>query len=102
MPTSTRFTMVENEDFRLDCEYNDEYFILHLPHLKPKPGSVKHLKIKLEELSEFVDKSKWHLMFTAVDPDNKPVKKILNMVGAKYHGTAEGLDVYYYPYEGDQ
>ncbi len=93
---SRRFTLVDNDDYQLDCEYNDKFFILHLPRLTPTPGVVKSLKLKLDELAEFVDDSSWQMLFTAIEPDNKPVAKLLKIIGAQPQGVAEGLHVYSY------
>lgn len=91
---SNRLTLVDNEDFELVCEYTDRFFILHLPRLESKPGAVKHLKMKLEELCEFVDASSWQMLFTAIPPENRKMHKLLRILGATYRGQSQGLDVY--------
>ncbi len=99
MPQSTRFTIVDTDDFQLDVEYNETFLILHLPRLRPTPGVIKALKVKLEELEEFAYASSWIMLFTAIHPDDKAMRKLMKIIGAEYTGTAEGLDVYRYEEE---
>lgn len=91
---SKRLTLVDNEDFELVCEYTDRFFILHLPRLASKPGAVKHLKAKLDELCEFVDTSSWQMLFAAIPSENKKMHKLLKILKATYRGTSQGFDVY--------
>lgn len=93
---SKRMTFIDCEDFRLDLEYNDQFFILHMPIINVSKGSIVHLKIKLEELQEFSDTIGYGGIYTGIDPNNKPMVKLMRMIKAEHQGDAEGMAVYKY------
>lgn len=94
MIKSTRISLVENEDFHLELEYNEDYFILHLPRFKPSKGAVLHLTDKLDELEKMISVTQWNHIWAGVRPDDDKIKKLIRMVGGEYMGTADNIDVY--------
>ena len=93
---STRLNLIDNDDFSLDAEYNEKYFILHLPRFNPSKGAVMALKDKLSDLHKMVGVTQWEHIWTGVDPKDDKMKKLMRMVNAEYQGTADGVDVYLY------
>lgn len=93
---STRIDLVENEDFLLQAEYNEQYFVLHLPRLKPSKGAIEHLKVKVEELDEMTQAGGWDGVWAGIFPDDNKTKKLLGMLHFTFVGHAQGIDAYKY------
>ena len=89
-----RLTIVETEDYTLDLEYSDSFFILHLLYFKPSVATVRELKNKVEELREFSKVVGYTGVYTGVDPEDTKMPKLLRMLNAEKIGNSEGIDVY--------
>lgn len=102
MHVSKRITLVEKEDLVLDLEYNKDYAILHMPHMKLNRGSYTTLLSTVPGIFRFVnDIGGYHALHAAVQPDNKIVVKLLDRLGFRKLGTSpDNLDVYEYRGEG--
>ena len=91
---TNRLTIVESEDYTLDLEYSDEFFILHLLYFKPSVASVRELKNKVIELKQFSKVIGYSGVYTGVDPLDTKTPKLLRMLNAEKIGNSEGIDVY--------
>lgn len=93
---STRMNLWDNEDFSIDLEYTEDFFIVHLPRLEPTVGAYKHLLVKGEEIKEFARTIGYTGIYTAIDPNDKHMPILLNKLGATFRGVSENMHVYSY------
>lgn len=93
---SQRMTIVDEEGLQIDLEYNDSFFILHLPIFSATKGRLMHLRMKLEELAELATTIGYLGIYTAIDPYHLPMVKLMRLIYAEKQGSANGLDVYLY------
>lgn len=97
MSASKSFTCLETKDYSIRLEYNEEYVIVHLPFIgKMDKGVFLDMKYRLEDWYEFFITAGYKGIFAAVDPNDKKIKKLLDMLGFKYKGFADNMCVYFY------
>jgi hypothetical protein len=96
MADSNRLDLIENEDYTLTVEYSEQYFVVHLSRLTPRKSSIESLRDKLVELDTLVKASSWESLYTAIEQENKQMKKLLRLLHTKFLGSAHGYDVYKY------
>lgn len=92
-----RLDLIENESFILELEYNEEFFVLHLPWIKPSSiQAVKDLKAKLVEMKAFANTVGYNELYTAIEPNDTSMEKLMGILKAEYLGTEDGAAVYVY------
>lgn len=97
MPVSKTLSMVATDDYTIRLEYNEDYVILHLPSIeKMSKGVFLDMKFRLEDWYTFFTTAGYAGIFTAVDPNNKRIQKLLSMLGFKLKGFADNMNVYFY------
>lgn len=97
MPVSKSMVAIETKDYTIRLEYNDDFIILHLPDIgKMTKGVYLDMKFRLEDWYKFFTTAGYAGMFTAVDPNNLKIKRLLRMLDFKLKGEADGMEVFYY------
>lgn len=97
METSKRITLINKDSYKVDLEYNDMYAILHLP-VVPKFTKTVYLDMvsTIKDIRDFLEEVGYVGLWTAVEPSNKIINKLVNKLGFKYMGDSEGYSVYLY------
>lgn len=96
MIVSNRMTIYEDDHLQLDLEYTEHYAILHLPKMKMNKTTYVTFLTKVPELYQFLSTAGYEAVWTAIDPEDKLTKKLLDRLGARMLGNGDGLDVYEY------
>lgn len=97
MPDSKSFTAIETKDYTIRLEYSDDFIILHLWDVQKMTKHVfLDMKFRLEDWYKFFITAGYAGVFTAVDPNNLKIKKLLKMLKFKLKGKADGMEVFYY------
>lgn len=90
---SKRITLYESDTLQIDAEYNEFFFILHLPKVTKFSKTVYLICVeKLASIKEFAKTIGYMSIYTAVQ--DKPTEKLVNKLGMKFKGSAEGYHVY--------
>lgn len=58
--------------------------------------TLYQLMDKVQELAHLAHTIGYEGVYTAIDPNNKTMKKLMNRLNAKLVNNADGLDVYRY------
>lgn len=96
MPHSKRITLIRTNDLTLELEYNEEYAVLHLPYLRMTKTSYQEFLLTVEEVCQFLKDLGYEGVWTAIEPANRTIAKLLSRVDFAKIGEAEGLHVYSY------
>jgi hypothetical protein len=97
MPASKTFTVLETENYTIRLEYNSDYVILHLPVISKMDKSVfQDMQYRLDDWYDFFTTAGYAGIFAAVDPNDIKIQKLLDMLGFKYKGSADNMNVYFY------
>ncbi len=97
MPVSKSLVAIETPDYTIRLEYNDDYVILHLPDIvKMSKDVFLDMKYRLEDWNTFFTTAGYAGTFVAVDPNNSKIKKLIKMLGFKYKGFADNMEVHFY------
>ena len=97
MIASKRLSIIENDDFTLDLEYNEEFAIVHLKNMpKLNKGTLGSLTIKIEDLYEFVTTIGFETLWAGVPEEDKATQKLAKKVGFEHCGAAQGIEVFQY------
>lgn len=89
-------TLIDKENYRVDLEYNKDFAILHLPYVSVFTRNLyAEFFIRIEEILEFMEGLGYNGLFAAVDPDDHKIQKLIDRLGFKYQGKADGLLVYH-------
>lgn len=94
-PTSTRLTLVDKENYKVDLEYNKDFAILHLPYVnKMTKEMYLDMKSSLTKFYEFIRVTGYDALWAAISPEDKMTAKLITKLGFEYTGEAESLHVY--------
>lgn len=96
MIESKRITIYDKDDMVIDLEYTDMYAILHLPVLRITRHTYEDFLTTVPKLHSFLTTVGYEAVWTAINPEDTTIVKLLDRLGAKKLGTADGLDVYEY------
>ena len=96
MIESKRITLVDKEDLVLDLEYNEDFAILHLPVMRMSRNTYTDFLDTVPQLYTFLTTAGYSAVFTGVKPEDTVVAKLLDRLGARKLGHADGVDVYQY------
>ena len=97
MHVSKSLVAIETPNYTIRLEYNDDYVILHLPEVVKMTKEVfLDMKFRLEDWSKFFTTAGYAGVFTAIDPNNTKIKKLVKMLEFKYKGFADNMEVYFY------
>lgn len=92
---SSRFTLVDKQDYRVDLEYNQDYAILHLPSVSKFTKTVyQDMLISIEDIEKFVKDMCYDSLWLAIEPDDTVLNKFVTRLGFEYRGSADSLAVY--------
>lgn len=96
-PRSKSIMLYEGPDFGMRLEYNKDFVILHLPYCHKMTKTILfEMQFKLEDWWQFFKTWEYPGIWTAIDPKNEKLKKLMTKLDFVYRGTADGLDVYQY------
>lgn len=100
-PASKRITLLETEDYSVDLEYGSfdgrDYAILHLPFVKKFTKSVYlDMKIRVEEVWEFLSTIHYNEMFCGVDKGDELMKKFATKMGFIHLGDDGQYAIFQY------
>ena len=94
-PTSFRFTLIDKEQYEVDLEYNEEFFILHLPRVdKLTKGVYEELKKTSDEILKFAYVAGYDAIYLGIPEEKTSTKKLAERLGFSRMGSAQGMDVY--------
>ena len=96
MIESKRITLVDKEDLVLDLEYNEDFAILHLPVMRMSRNTYTDFLDTVPQLYTFLTTAGYNSIFAGVRPEDKTIAKLLDRLGARKLGHADGVDVYQY------
>lgn len=89
-------TVYESETAILDLEYNEQFFIVHVPFLEVSVQEVKTLKAKIDEIAEFAETVGYSGVHAGVPNTDSKAHKLARLLGGHYIGEAEETSVYEY------
>lgn len=93
---SNRMPLYVTENYQIDLEYNDQYAILHIPFLYLTKSVYQELKVRMEQLWEFIETIGYSGLWAAISPEDRKLKKMMDRFQWKYLGSSDGLDIYQY------
>lgn len=97
MKDSNSLVLFENNDYGVRLEYNESFAIVHLPYTHRMAKEVfLDMKYKLEDWYKFLSTAGYTHIWCAVNPEDQKINKLVDMLGFKYTGSADGLSVYRY------
>lgn len=100
---SKRMTMYEKDGLVIDAEYNEFYFVLHLPLVgKITKSLYQDGKAKFQEIKDFAETIGYMSVYAAVYSTDKVTEKLVQKLGMEYKGTAEGFHIYEVSLEKDK
>lgn len=95
--TSKDIIIYEGLDMGLRLEYNHTYVIIHMKYVhKFNYSSYKKLLELRDSLSMFLKTVGYEVVHAAIPKTNHKMKKLVSLVGFKYIGTKDGMDIYIY------
>lgn len=78
---STRMVVRETEDYRVDLEYNEDYWIFHLPYVNRMTKTVlQDLTFIAEDWTNLANTSGYKGIFAAI-PEDVKLDKLLQKLG---------------------
>jgi hypothetical protein len=85
----------ECPDYSVRLEYNKEFVIVHLPVVNKFNRSVQmDMEYRLEDWLDFFSNLGYNGLWTAIDPSNKKIIRLLNNLNFKKQGESDGMEVY--------
>ena len=101
MAGSKNLSLPINGDYEVRIEYSEDFVIFHLPYVaKMTPGVYKDMVIRLEDFWECAQTVGYKAIFGALDPENKKMERLVEMLGFKFLNYGDGLKVFIY--KGDK
>ena len=96
-PGSNAFNLIETNDYGVRLEYTKDFAILHLPYVHRFTKEVlQDMQHRLDELATFFKTIGYGGVFTAVEPKDKKIIRLLNKLDFVFQGQADGLYVFQY------
>lgn len=88
-----RMTLVRKEDYEVDVEYNEDFFILHIPVVKKFSKTIYlDMEETLDDISTFAKVMGYPAVFAATLDDK--TEKLVKKLGMVFQGSADGFNVY--------
>lgn len=92
---SSRFTLVEKEDYKVDLEYSQDFAILHLPSVSKFTKTVyQDMLDTIENIEQFVKDMGYTSLWLAIPPEDSVLNKFVTRLSFEYRGSADNLSVY--------
>jgi len=87
--------MYESDSLQIDAEYNEFFFILHLPSVEKLTKSIYLAGLqKLEEIKDFAKTIGYMSVYAAVYDGDMLTSKLIGRLGMEYKGSSDGFHVY--------
>lgn len=94
---SKRLKGVKGSTFEVDLEYNKDYIILHLPSVdKFTKSTFFEMQYLLDDWWDFFQTVGYTEIFAAVDPNNKPINRLLRRLNFKPLGLSDSMRIWSY------
>ena len=94
-PVSKSLHGIRGSCFDIRLEYSSDFIILHLPSIDKMTKEVfVEMQYMLSDWWGFFSTMGYKAIFAAVDPSNKKINKLLNMLKFEYIGSSDEFSVY--------
>lgn len=94
---SKRFRGIRGSTFSVDVEYSKDYIILHLPEVTTfNKTTFIEMVYLLEDIWELFRTFGYEALYTAVDPNNSKINRLLRKLNFKAIGYADSMRVWSY------
>ena len=94
--TSKRFTIIDLPDYQVELEYNKDFAIIHIPNIKITRDTYMDIKLRTEDLFEFLNTLGYSAMYAGIPHEEKMIQKLCQRCGFKHLGAHEGIEVFIY------
>jgi RimJ/RimL family protein N-acetyltransferase len=97
---SKRLKGIQGSNFSVDLEYNKTYIIIHLPYVsKFTKSTLFEMQYLLDDWWKFFKTVGYTEIHAAVDPNNRPINRLLRYIKFKQIGSSNGMNIW--SYRGD-
>lgn len=92
---SERVVVADREDYRIELEYNKEFAILHIMHVKNFTRSTYNdMQKALPMFEKFLSTVGYEHLWAGIPMDNNKTQKLATRLGFKFMMNFDGYSVY--------